>query len=172
VALTLVPSYPDLPMERVFTDKTHSDIPMAICRQAGAGRVVFLPMDIDRTFAELSHGDHLTLLQTLLVWAHDEAQPLAIDGPGLVDVACWRQDRSATAHLVNLNNAMTMRGSYREAVSTGPYQVRLQLPAGAKAMHVRLLSNNAPVPLQVEGDRIVVTVPHIDYHEVVAVDLA
>lgn len=172
VALTLVPSYSDLPMERVYTDRTESDIPMAICRHAGKGRVVYLPMDIDRTFAELSHGDHLTLLRAMLEWAHDEPQPLQVEGPGLVDLACWRQRNSVTAHLVNLNNPMTMRGSYREAIATGPYRVALQLPAGARAAQVRLLTGGGDVPLNVEGNRVIVDVPRIDYHEVVAVDLA
>jgi hypothetical protein len=171
VALTLVPSYPDLPMERVYTDRTESNIPMAICRQAGKGRVVYLPMDIDRTFAELSHGDHLTLMQSMLDWAHDEQQPLQIDGPGLVDIAYWRQKNSVTAHLVNLNNPMTMRGSYRAAIPTGPYRVALQLPAGTRPSQVRRLSDGGNVPIQVDGDRVIVDVPSVDYHEVIAVDL-
>jgi len=65
-------------MERVFTSTTQTDIPMAIARSAGRGWVVYLPMDLDRTFAELSHGDHLTLLRALIDWAHDEPQPLQV----------------------------------------------------------------------------------------------
>jgi hypothetical protein len=172
VALTLVPSYPDLPMERVFTERGETDIPMAICRQAGRGRVVYLPMDLDRTFAEIGHGDHLVLLRAMLQWAHDEPQPVDIQGPGLLDVACWRQERSITAHLVNLNNPMTMRGSYREAIATGPYRVRLQLPAGRKALRARLLTAGRETPMQVENGWVQVEAPSVAYHEVVAVDLA
>jgi hypothetical protein len=171
VALTLVPSYPDLPMERVFTDRTETDIPMAICRQVGRGRVVYLPMDLDRSFAELGHGDHLTLLRAMLNWAHEEAHPLQIDGPGLLDIACWRQERSLTAHLVNLNNPMAMRGSYREAIRTGPYRVRLQLPKGSRAARARLLTAEADVTHRATDGWVEVEVPHIDFHEVVAIDL-
>jgi len=159
-------------MERVFTDRTETDIPMAICRQHGDGRVVYLPMDIDRTFAELGHGDHLTLLHALLNWAHDEPHPLQVEGPGLLDIACWRQQGSITAHLVNLNNPMTMRGSYREAITTGPYRVRLSLPPGQRPVHARLLSTGQDAPIRIDDGWIEVDVPHIDYHEVVAVDLA
>ena len=172
VALTLVPSYPDLPMERVFTDRRETDIPMAICRSVGAGRVAYLPMDLDRTFAELGHGDHLALLKAMLTWVHDEPQPLVIDGPGLVDVACWQQQQSITAHLVNLNNPMTMRGSYREAVPVGPYRLRLQMPTDRKALGARLLSAGQVVPFRVDGSWIEAEVPHIDFHEVLAIDLA
>jgi hypothetical protein len=171
VALTLMPSYPDLPMERVFTERTETDIPMAICRQVGRGRVVYLPMDLDRSFAELGHGDHLTLLRAMLNWAHEEAHPLQIDGPGLLDIACWRQEKSITAHLVNLNNPMAMRGSYREAIRTGPYRVRLQLPKGSRAARARLLTAEADVTHRATDGWVEVEVPHVDFHEVVAIDL-
>ncbi|QPI75162.1 alpha-amylase family protein [Sphingobium sp. Cam5-1] len=171
VALTLVPSYPDLPMERVFTDQTETNLPMAICRQVGRGRVAYLPMDIDRTFAELGHGDHLTLLHAMLDWTHQEAHPLQIEGPGLLDIACWRQEKSMTAHLVNLNNPMTMRGSYREAIRTGPYRVRMQLPQGRRAAQARLLTAGTAVPHGAADGWVEVDVPYIDFHEVVAIDL-
>ena len=172
VALTLVPSYPDLPMERVYTDRPVTDIPMGICRAFGRGRVVYLPMDIDRTFAELSHGDHLKLLRAMITWAHDRPQPMIVEGPGMVDLAIWRQSRSLTAHLVNLNNPMTMRGSFREAIETGPYQVGLELPAGAKPLSVRLLESGQDAEYAVDKGRLSVTVPRIAVHEVIAVDLA
>ena len=48
--LTLIPSYPDLPMEEVFPRVPKTDIPEAHVREAGRGRVVYFPWDIDRTF--------------------------------------------------------------------------------------------------------------------------
>ena len=170
VALTFVAPYPDLPMERVYTSTTDSDVPMAICRTIGASRVAYLPMDLDRTFAALAHGDHLTLLRAIVEWTHRAVQPLQVTGPGLVDIAFWRQRSSVTAHLVNLNNPMTMRGSYREAIPTGPYTVRLAVPAGRQAREARLLVAGTAVPLRQEGGWITVEVPRIDWHEVVAVE--
>ena len=97
-------------------------------------------------------------------------QPLQVTGPGLVDIAFWRQRSSVTAHLVNLNNPMTMRGSYREAIPAGPYTVRLAVPAGRQAREARLLVAGTAVPLRQEGGWITVEVPRIDWHEVVAVE--
>jgi len=57
---------------------------------------------------------------------------MIVDGPGLVDLAYWRQDRSFAVHLVNYNNPMTMPGAYREIIPAGPYAVSLELPAGAE----------------------------------------
>ena len=51
--LTLVPSYPDLPMEQVFARVPHTDIPGSLCARSGTGRVVYFPFDIDRTFWEV-----------------------------------------------------------------------------------------------------------------------
>ena len=172
VVLTLVPPYPDLPMERLYTPPSSGDLPMAICRSVGAGRVAYLAMDIDRTFGEIGHGDHLRLLAGMVQWAHGAAQPMQVEGPGLVDIAYWRQAGSVAAHLVNLNNPMTMRGSYREVVPAGPYRVTLALPGGARPTRVRLLETGVDADHTLDGNRLTVTLPQIRMHEVVAVDLA
>jgi len=170
--LTLVPSYQDLPMERVYTDKALTDIPMAFCRDVGKGRVVYLPMDIDRTFAEIRHGGHLAIMRAMVNWAADEQQPMTVNGPGLVDMAIWRQERSLAAHLVNYNNPMAMGGAYREALTTGPYEVSLDLPDARDPAAVTLLENGVAGRWRREDKRLIVAVPSITYHEVVAVDLA
>ncbi len=169
--LTLVPSYQDLPMERVYTDTPETNIPMAFCRNVGGGRVVYLPMDLDRAFGEIRHGAHMELLRGMVNWAADEAPPLAVSGPGLVDLALWRQEGSVTAHLVNYNNAMTMAGAYREALTTGPYEVSIALPEGQVPRAVTLLEHGRAAQWRAEGRRIIVQVPAITVHEIVAVDL-
>jgi len=96
---------------------------------------------------------------------------MIVDGPGLVDLAYWRQDRSFAVHLINYNNPMTMAGAYREIIPAGPYAVSLELPAGAEVRSVALLeSGQSPVWHQ-DGRRITVSVPKIEVHEVVAIDL-
>jgi len=172
VPLTLVPSFPDLPMERVFTSVTESSIPMALCSQAGEGRVAYLPMNIDAVFEELEHADHMRILAGMVQWALGVRQPMEVAGPGLVDIAWWRQDKSLAAHLVNLNNPMTMSGSYREILPAGPYEVSLQLPQGAKVRSVRLLDAGTAAMSRMDGERLVVTVPSVQLREIVAIDLA
>ena len=51
--LTLIPSYPDLPMEKVYPRVARTEIPQVYLREIGAGRVVYFPWDIDRVFWEL-----------------------------------------------------------------------------------------------------------------------
>jgi hypothetical protein len=170
--LTLVPSYPDLPMERVFTEQEQTDIAMVFCRQVGKGRVAYFPMDLDRTFWEVLAADHQLLLQNAVSWAAEETPPMTVHGPGLIDVSYWRQKDSLTAHLVNMNNPMMMKGPYREILPAGPYTVSLAIPPGAKIGAVKLLESGATPKASHDGGRLVVEVPRIRLHEVVAVDLA
>jgi Hypothetical glycosyl hydrolase 6/Trehalose utilisation len=172
VPLTLVASYTDLPMERVFTRAPETDTPMAFCRAFGRGRVVYFPMDLDRTFWEVLNPDHLALLRNAVEWAADEPAPLRVRGLGLLDVAYWRQRSSLSVHLVNLTNPMTMKGPYREIVPAGPFTVELTLPAAAKVGGVRLLEARRTVKARREGTQLSVTVPSVAMHEVVAVELA
>jgi hypothetical protein len=169
--LTLIPSYPDLPMEDVWARVPRTDVPMAFCRQYGQGRAVYFPMDIDRTFWEVLNNDHGTVLRNSLAWVHREPQPLEVKGPGLLDVSLWLQKSSLTAHLVNLTNPMAMKGPYREILPAGPFEVSVWLPAGRKASGVKLLSSGVAARFRTEGRRISVTVPSVGVHEVVAIDL-
>jgi hypothetical protein len=169
--LTLVPSYPDLPMERVYTMTLETDTPMVFCRQVGRGRVVYFPMDLDRTFWEVLAADHLVLLKNAVEWAAEEPSPMMVTGPGLVDIAYWRQKNSLAAHVVNMNNPMMMKGPYREMMPAGPYTVSLAIPPDAKVGAVKLLESGAAPKTSRDGGRLVVEVPRIRLHEVVAVDL-
>jgi hypothetical protein len=169
--LTLVPSYPDLPMERVYTMVEQTDTPMVFCRQIAKGRVVYFPMDLDRTFWEVLAADHMLLLKNAVEWAADEPSPMTVKGPGLVDVSCWRQKNSLAAHVVNMNNPMMMKGPYREMIPAGPYTVSLRIPPGAKVGTVKLLEGGAVPKTSRDGNWLVVEVPRIRLHEVVAVDL-
>jgi hypothetical protein len=169
--LMTVPSYPDLPMEEVYQRETRTDIPGVMVRSAGAGRVVYFPWDIDRTFWEVMSPDHGIVLANAVRWAANEEQPLAVEGPGILDVALWKQQSSVTVHLVNLSNPMMMKGPFREILPVGPQKVRVNLPEGAKARDVRFLVGEASAQWRQNGPWIETVTPPIHLHEVVAVDL-
>jgi hypothetical protein len=169
--LTLIPSYPDLPMEKVFPRTPRTDIPQVFLREVGAGRGVYFPWDIDRTFWEVLCGDHGRLMANAVRWATNEDPPVSVTGPGVLDVTAWQQQASLTVHLVNLTNPMMMKGPIREFLPVGEQRVRLRLPAGLKVRGVRLLvAGTTPVFREAAGT-LEVTVPSILDHEVVAVDV-
>ena len=89
--ITLVPSYPDLPMEEVFPRMPRTDIPEVFVREVGKGRVVYFPWDIDRTFWEVLCVDHGKLLRNAVQWALNEAPVVTVTGAGVLDVTVWQQ---------------------------------------------------------------------------------
>jgi hypothetical protein len=169
--LTLIPSYPDLPMEKVFPRVPKTDVPQVVLREPGRGRVVYFPGDIDRTFWEVLSVDHFNVLRNAVLWATDEEPPATVVGPGVLDVTAWRQKDSLTVHLVNLTNPMMMRGPVRELVPVGEQKVRLRLPEGTQARAVRLLAAGQVVDAEQAGRHLTVTVASVLDHEVLAVDL-
>lgn len=170
--LTLVPSYPDLPMEEVYPRQISTDIPEVFLNEKGRGRVVYFPWDIDRTFWEVMSVDHGKLLRNAVLWATGEPPPVKVDGTGVLDVTVWKQKDSITVHLVNLTNPMMMKGPIRELIQIGAQKVEVRLPKGAKARKVHLLVSGTELALQQSGDVVTATVPSILDHEIVAIDLS
>jgi hypothetical protein len=169
--LTLIPSYPDLPMEKVYPRVVKTDKSQLFLREYGAGRVVYFPWDIDRTFWEVLSVDHLKLLRNAVEWATNEEPAVTVTGPGVLDVTVWRQKDSMTVHLVNLTNPMMMKGPLRELISIGPQTVRVRLPEGRQPRKVRLLASGEAALTEVSGQYLSVKVASILDHEVVAIDL-
>jgi hypothetical protein len=175
--LTLIPSYPDLPMEKVYPRIEKTDIAQVFLRELGGadgksrGRVVYFPWDIDRTFWELLAVDHFKLLRNAVEWATNEEPLVTVSGPGILDVTVWQQKNSLTVHLVNLTNPMLMKGPVRELIPISEQKVRVRLPDGANLKKVHLLAAEKTPHVQHRGSEVTVTVPSILDHEVVAIDL-
>jgi hypothetical protein len=168
--LTLIPSYPDLPMEEVYPRVAKTDIPEVFARESGKGRVVYFPWDIDRTFWEVLSTDHFKLLRNAVDWAADEPRPVDVVGPGILDVTFWRQKDSLTVHLVNLTNPMMMKGPVREFIPTPPQKVTVRM-GGRRAKKVHLLVSGQQPRTQESDGAIALTVPSVLDHEVIAIDL-
>jgi len=189
--LTLIPSYPDLPIEKVYPRVARTDTPEVYLRETAtfsepasedpsrisrgsgtaSGRVVYFPWDIDRTFWEVLCVDHLKLLHNAVEWATNEEPAVRVTGPGVLDVTAWRQKGSLTVHLVNLTNPMMMKGPMRELIPSGPQTVHIRLPEGTRPRSVRLLAANLNPRVERRNGYLAVTVPSILDHEVVAIDL-
>ncbi len=170
--LTLVPEYPDLPMEEVYTRVPRTKIPGVYIREFGRGRVVYFPFDLDRTFWDVLATDHGTLLRNAITWAHGAEQPLTVAGKGVIDVSVWTQEKSMTAHLVNLTNPMMMKGPVRELIPSPAQRVRIRVPKDRRVTAVHLLVHNQTPKFRITSGVLELDVPPIELHEVVALDLA
>jgi hypothetical protein len=111
------------------------------------------------------------VLRNAVAWVTNEQPPVTVTGEGMLDVTVWRQKESMTVHLVNLTNAMMMKGPYREFTAAPPQEVRVRLPKGATAKKVRLLVDGAEIPLEEKDGLVSVKVQSILDHEVIAIDL-
>lgn len=169
--ITLIPSYPDLPMEHVYPRKPDTDIRELYLRELGQSRIAYIPWDIERTFWKIMNVDHGRLLGNVIRWAVNEEPPVQVTGPGILDVTVWRQKNSMTVHLVNLTNPMMMKGPYREFIPIGEQRLQIQVPLHARVGKVTLLvSGNTPV-YEITGRTVTLSIPSILDHEVVALDL-
>jgi len=168
--LTLIPSYPDLPMEMVYTRLPKTNIPGVYARQLGRGRVVYFPWDIDRTFWEVLDMDHARLLKNAVLWASNGDQPLEVTGAGILDVALWEQKNSMTVHLVNLTNPMMMKGPIREIIPCPAQHIRVKLPEGKRAAGVQLLVAGGRPKFRLTDHTIEVDIRSVGLHEVIAID--
>ena len=167
--LKVVATYPDLPMEECFPRTPPHDAGVFL-RQVGPGRVVYFPGDIDRTFWEVLNTDHGKLLRNAVLWATNETAPLSVEGQGVLDLSIWEQKNSMTVHLVNLTNPMMMKGPVREAIPISSQQVRIRVPAGKQIGKARLLVAGSEVHYRTDGDGILIDIPSIRVHEVIALD--
>jgi hypothetical protein len=95
-----------------------------------------------------------------------------VEGKGVLDVAIWSQKNSMTVHLVNLTNPMMMKGPVREVIPISSQQVRIQVPAGKRITKAHLLVAGVETRYRKDGDAILIEVPSIRVHEVIALDFA
>ncbi len=169
--VTLIPTYPDLPMEHVYPRKPDTDVRELYLREIGESRIAYISWDIDRTFWEIMNVDHGKLLRNIIDWTANEEMPVRVTGPGVLDVTIWRQKQSMTVHLVNLTNPMMMKGPFRELIPVGEQKVQVRIPRNTKIEKVRLLVSGK-IPNYKNKDGVVsLTVPSILDHEVVALQL-
>jgi len=168
--VTLIPTYPDLPMEHVFPLIPETDIRGLYLNDTGNSRVAYFPGDIDRTYWQIMSTDHLKLLQNTIRWALNEEPVVEVEGRGVIDVTAWRQKDSMTVHLVNLSNPMMMKGPFREFIPIDA-QVRIKIPKGTKPKEVRLLINGSIPEFKNKNGYINLDVSKIMDHEIIGIDL-
>ena len=168
--VTLIPSYPDLPMEDVYPRVPETNIRGLYLREVGKGRLAYFPGDIDRTFWQIMSVDHGKLLKNTILWAFNENQMVTVEGPGVIDITVWRQQSSLTVHLVNLTNPMMMKGPFRELIPVD-LRVSIQVPGGIKVKDVKLLVKGENPKFEISNGKVVLDVPQVSDHEIVALEM-
>ncbi|QMU30403.1 beta-galactosidase trimerization domain-containing protein [Adhaeribacter radiodurans] len=169
--VTLVPSYPDLPMEDVFPRKPDTDTRELYLREVGKGRIAYIPGDLDRAFWQIMSSDHGKLLRNTIRWALNEAPLVDVTGPGIIDVTAWQQKNSMTVHIVNLTNPMLLKGPFRELIPVDA-QVSIRVPKNKKVTGVHLLLSEQKPAFTIKDGLINLKVSQLADHEIIALDVA
>ena len=167
--VTLIPSYPDLPMEHVYPRFPETEIRELYLCETGRGRIAYFPNDIDRTFWQIMSADHGRLLRNTIKWALNEDPFVEVTGPGVLDITAWRQENSMTVHLVNLTNPMMMKGPFRELIPVSA-QVKIKMPTDITPVKVKFLISGKETNVKPEKDILSLTIPEITDHEIVGID--
>ena len=159
-------------MEDVYPRVPHTTTRELYLRELGGSRVAYVPWDIvahvlGRAVRPTTDGCSRNLVR----WTANEPAPVEVDGPGLVDVAIWRQRSSITVHLVNLTNPMMFKGPLREVLPIGPLRVRVRMPGGSSRAPCVPAHRRRRRPGGAIRQRAVVTVPSVGVHEVIAIDI-
>ena len=168
--ITLIPTYPDLPMEDVYTRIPGTDIREVYLRDLGQGRIAYIPWDIDRVFWQYNALDHRKLINNTIRWTLNEEPIVAVEGPGVIETTAWRQEDSMAVHLVNLTNPMMMKGLFRELIPVD-VKVSIKVPDNFKLTGVHLpLRNQEPKYTFVNGI-LTLNITQIFDHEIIGIDL-
>jgi hypothetical protein len=168
--VTLIPTYPDLPMEDVYPRQPETNIRELYLRDTGKGRIAYFPGDIDRSFWQIMSADHGKLIRNSILWALNEEPIVDVKGQGVIDITVWRQAKSMTVHLVNLTNPMMMKGPFRELIPVDA-QVRIRVPEDLKVNGVQLLMRDQKPQFEIKEGMVILDVPKITDHEIVALNL-
>jgi hypothetical protein len=169
--VTLVPTYPDLPMEDVYTRQPDPDTRELFLRQVGKGRLAYIPWDIERSFWQYMTPDHGRLLSNIIKWSLNEDPVVTVKAPGLIETTAWRQQKSMTVHLVNLTNPMMLKGPFRELIPVAA-NVNIKVPAQKRVTAVKLLMSGQQPQHTIHNGMVSLHVPQILDHEIIALDLA
>jgi hypothetical protein len=169
VLMTFVPSFPIYPPETAWMRVPKTNIPGLIVNESHAGRVVFLPADLDRRFGRDNLPDHGNLLANLVRWAARDDIPLAVEGHGLLDCHLYRQSSQLILHLVNLTSAGSWRAPVDELIPIGPLRVKVKLPPGVTPGKPRLMVSGETIGLTVANRWAVFDIRSILDHEMAVI---
>jgi len=116
--------------------------------------------------------DHSKLLRNAVLWATNEPVPISVEVKCMLDISILEQQDSMTVHLVNLTNPMMLEGPVREIVPISEQKISLRIPADRRVQRVHLLTAAKDVAYRTAKNSIMLEVPSIALHEVVAVDFS
>jgi len=140
-----------------------------VFREVGGSRVAYFAGDVDRTFWRSGHPDLSRLLQNTVRWLRGErAQPVAIEGDGLLEAFAWETEPGYALHLLNYTTPNLTWGLVERSYAIGPQRVRFEIAPDRTIRHVQALRSGRALPFHRDGAAVRFEVPSVVDYEVVA----
>ena len=125
---SVIPHYAAFPVAIIYPRITHSDEPAAVFREEGAGRVVYFPGDICRSYYLSGNPDFSRLLTNAVHWLlKDQTQAVTVDGDGVIDIFAWETEPGFVVHILNYTNPNMTRPYITKFYPIGPMQVKFRV---------------------------------------------
>ncbi len=162
-----VPAYPDLPMEEVYPRDVPADYEEVLYRRHGKGRVAYFCGDIGHCFWNYLTPDHEKLIANSARWCLGGTEAVTLDGPGLVDITVWENEKGLSIHLVNMTSVNAMRGPAREVLPICGLTLRIR--ADLARGGVVFAHENPGVQMERHADYFEIRIPELKLHELIVI---
>lgn len=167
--LTVVPGFVAYPPELAYPPEPNTNLPAVVLREKGASRLAYIAGDIERSLWISGNTDLSRFLQNTVKWLIKQDQPVAVQGPGLIEAFAYETEPGFALHLVNYTNPNLHRGTIREFYPVGPQAVSFAVPDDRKVSRVQLLKAEMELPFKRVKGRIEFTVPGVTEYEIAAI---
>jgi hypothetical protein len=169
--MTNVAPYPSYPPEAVFSPKPHTDESVAVFRESGSSRLVYLAGDVEAAYARTGAADLGDLITNAIRWLLRDQGPLQVTGNGLVETFGWVTEPGYAVHLINYTYPNFKSGARRASYPVGDQKVRLVLADAKPIKSARLLWANKTLPVSQNGNVVEFTIPDLVDYEVAALEV-
>jgi hypothetical protein len=141
-----------------------------VLSEQGRSRLAYFSGDIERTFWTSGQPDLSRLINNTIRWMLRDAQPINIEGNGLIETFAWETEPGYALHILNYTNPNTHRGWYRDFYPIGEQRVKFSIPSDRKVSRVQLLRAEKSIPFKRTAQGIEFTVPSVTEYEVAAIE--
>ena len=154
--------------------------PAIVTRQFGKGRVVYFAAGLDHAYYSYAYPYQRVLLANAIRWAANSTPPVEVEAPRCVHSTVFRQEKEGQTkllvHLYNDVNTTAFHGLPNDDVplreETLPiHDIRLSLN-GYRIQRATQQPEACPLPITVNDKSTMITVPRLEVHSVIVLDLA
>lgn len=157
-----------------------TDYPAIMTQQYGKGRVVYFAAGLDASYYLYSYPYQRLALKHAIIWAANEAPPIQVTAPMCVHSTIMRQSTETGSRLiVHLFNDLNTTAHHALPIDDVPlreetvpiHDIQIAFNADYAVTRVTQQPEGKELPLTKTADGVTVTVPKLEIHTMVVVEL-